>query len=34
MNFGMREALRLLAEEGLENAWAPPSSEAERLWQA
>ena len=33
MNFGMREALRLLAEEGLESAWARHRSTAERLWQ-
>ena len=33
MNFGMREALRLLAEEGLEGAWARHRSNAERLWQ-
>jgi len=32
MNFGMREALRLLAEEGLETAWARHRSNAERLW--
>jgi len=32
MNFGMREALRLLAEEGLENAWARHRGNAERLW--
>jgi alanine-glyoxylate transaminase/serine-glyoxylate transaminase/serine-pyruvate transaminase len=32
MNFGMREALRLLAEEGLENAWARHQDNAERLW--
>ncbi len=32
MNFGMREALRLLAEEGLENAWARHRRNAERLW--
>ena len=32
MNFGMREALRLLAEEGLEAAWARHRSNAERLW--
>ena len=32
MNFGMREALRLLAEEGLEEAWARHRSNAERLW--
>jgi len=32
MNFGLREALRLLAEEGLESAWARHRSNAERLW--
>ncbi len=32
MNFGMREALRLLAEEGLENAWMRHRKNAERLW--
>ncbi|MEB3256310.1 MAG: alanine--glyoxylate aminotransferase family protein [Synechococcaceae cyanobacterium] len=32
MNFGLREALRLLAEEGLENAWARHRSNAERFW--
>jgi alanine-glyoxylate transaminase/serine-glyoxylate transaminase/serine-pyruvate transaminase len=32
MNFGMREALRLLAEEGLESAWNRHRSNAERLW--
>ncbi|QNI70525.1 MULTISPECIES: alanine--glyoxylate aminotransferase family protein [unclassified Cyanobium] len=32
MNFGMREALRLLAEEGLEQAWARHRRNAERLW--
>lgn len=32
MNFGMREALRLLAEEGLEQAWARHQRNAERLW--
>jgi alanine-glyoxylate transaminase/serine-glyoxylate transaminase/serine-pyruvate transaminase len=32
MNFGMREALRLLAEEGLEAAWARHRRNAERLW--
>ncbi|WP_254947506.1 alanine--glyoxylate aminotransferase family protein [Cyanobium sp. N.Huapi 1H5] len=32
MNFGMREALRLLAEEGLEAAWARHRTNAERLW--
>jgi alanine-glyoxylate transaminase / serine-glyoxylate transaminase / serine-pyruvate transaminase len=32
MNFGMREALRLLAEEGLEAAWARHRSNSELLW--
>ena len=32
MNFGMREALRLLAEEGLDQAWARHRSNAEALW--
>jgi alanine-glyoxylate transaminase/serine-glyoxylate transaminase/serine-pyruvate transaminase len=32
MNFGMREALRLLAEEGLDNAWERHRLNAERLW--
>jgi alanine-glyoxylate transaminase / serine-glyoxylate transaminase / serine-pyruvate transaminase len=32
MNFGMREALRLLAEEGLEVSWARHRSNAELLW--
>ena len=32
MNFGMREALRLIAEEGLENVWARHRRSAERLW--
>ncbi len=32
MNFGIREALRLLAEEGLEAAWARHRSNAELLW--
>ena len=32
MNFGMREALRLLAEEGLEQSWARHRSNAEALW--
>ena len=32
MNFGMREALRLLAEEGLDNAWARHRRNAEALW--
>ncbi len=32
MNFGIREALRLLAEEGLENSWARHRSNAEALW--
>jgi len=33
MNFGMREALRLLAEEGLDQAWERHRSNAERLWR-
>jgi alanine-glyoxylate transaminase/serine-glyoxylate transaminase/serine-pyruvate transaminase len=32
MNFGMREALRLLAEEGLENAWTRHRRNAMALW--
>ncbi len=32
MNFGMRESLRLLAEEGLENAWDRHRRNAEKLW--
>jgi alanine-glyoxylate transaminase/serine-glyoxylate transaminase/serine-pyruvate transaminase len=32
MNFGMREALRLIAEEGLEAVWARHRACAERLW--
>jgi alanine-glyoxylate transaminase/serine-glyoxylate transaminase/serine-pyruvate transaminase len=32
MNFGMREALRLIAEEGLENVWERHRLNAERLW--
>ncbi|EAU73642.1 serine:pyruvate/alanine:glyoxylate aminotransferase [Synechococcus sp. RS9916] len=32
MNFGMREALRLLAEEGLEQSWSRHRSNAEALW--
>ncbi len=32
MNFGMREALRLLAEEGLDKAWARHRRNAEALW--
>ena len=32
MNFGMREALRLLAEEGLGQAWERHRRNAERLW--
>ena len=32
MNFGMREALRLLSEEGLEQAWARHRRNAEALW--
>ena len=32
MNFGMREALRLIADEGLEAVWARHRRNAERLW--
>ena len=32
MNFGMREALRLLADEGLDMAWGRHRSNAEALW--
>ncbi len=32
MNFGIREALRLLAEEGLENSWERHQTNAQRLW--
>ena len=32
MNFGIREALRLLADEGLDMAWARHRSNAEALW--
>jgi alanine-glyoxylate transaminase/serine-glyoxylate transaminase/serine-pyruvate transaminase len=32
MNFGMREALRLLSEEGIDNSWARHRRNAERLW--
>ncbi len=32
MNFGIREALRLLAEEGLQNAWDRHRLNAENLW--
>ena len=32
MNFGMREALRLLSDEGLEDAWARHRKNAEALW--
>ncbi|MDB4379283.1 alanine--glyoxylate aminotransferase family protein [bacterium] len=32
MNFGMREALRLLADEGLDMAWARHRTNAEALW--
>ena len=32
MNFGMREALRLLAEEGLEASWIRHRTNAELLW--
>ena len=33
MNFGIREALRLLAEEGLDNAWSRHRENAEMLWK-
>jgi alanine-glyoxylate transaminase/serine-glyoxylate transaminase/serine-pyruvate transaminase len=33
MNFGIREALRLLSEEGLENAWRRHADNAEMLWE-
>tara|TARA_Y100001968_G_scaffold297513_1_gene306620 strand:+ start:15532 stop:16695 length:1164 start_codon:yes stop_codon:yes gene_type:complete len=33
MNFGIREALRLLADEGLENSWSRHRKNAEELWQ-
>ena len=32
MNFAIREALRLLSEEGLENTWSRHRTNAERLW--
>ncbi len=32
MNFGLREALRLLCEEGIENSWARHRRNSERLW--
>ncbi len=32
MNFGIREALRLLAQEGLENSWERHKINAEKLW--
>ena len=32
MNFGIREALRLLSEEGLENSWNRHRQNAEKLW--
>ena len=32
MNFGIRESLRLLSEEGLENSWGRHKSNAEELW--
>jgi len=32
MNFGLREALRLLCEEGIENAWARHRRNSEKLW--
>ncbi len=33
MNFGMREALRLIAEEGLSNSWQRHRNNAELLWK-
>ncbi len=33
MNYGLREALRLVAEEGLEERWARHQANAELLWQ-
>lgn len=33
MTYAIRAALRILAEEGLENAWARHRSSAEQLWQ-
>ncbi|MFL2671727.1 MAG: pyridoxal-phosphate-dependent aminotransferase family protein [Prochlorococcaceae cyanobacterium] len=32
MNYGLREALRLLCEEGLENSWARHRRNSEELW--
>ena len=32
MNFGLREALRLLCEEGIENSWARHRRNSEQLW--
>ncbi len=32
MNFGIREALRLLSEEGLENSWNRHQTNAQKLW--
>ena len=32
MNFGIRESLRILAEEGLENSWKRHSDNAQKLW--
>ena len=32
MNYGIREALRLLAEEGLENSWTRHKANSEKLW--
>ncbi len=32
MNFGIREALRLLAEEGLQNSWDRHKNNAQELW--
>ena len=34
MNFGIREALRLLAEEGLENSWERHIKNAKSLWDS
>ena len=34
MNFGIREALRLLAEEGLEVSWERHSKNAKLLWNS
>ncbi|MEB3241164.1 MAG: alanine--glyoxylate aminotransferase family protein, partial [Synechococcus sp.] len=32
MNFGLREALRLICEEGIENSWARHRRNSEQLW--